>query len=401
MQIPIFSNTSAANTATAARYINLWATRPAAWGTADDVGYRAYIYRDHRITNLVVNLKTAPGVGNSRTYTVTKNNVNTGLSVTISGTDTQGQILGSVTGVSGDYWALKTTGTGTPTDAALTTWSCILETADDVFVTITSSINNPSSSSRNYINPTHGYIGAGYNGTEASQTRFYSPGYFTITSLYARCKTAPGAGKSYTYSIYKNGSREASSDILISGTATTGSVTGLNISLSPNDYISLSSLPSGTPTFPSHTNFTMEVVPQVIGESFIASAPQTVVGTADTYFPGTYPGLTGTATEADHLLICPPGLTMWMKNFYVTTAAPGTAGSGKTKTFRIRKNSANANNSILITDTETTGSDLTSVDSFTGLDFISGVCQPTNTANTGNANFSNIVYIPNNPLIIE
>lgn len=67
-----------------------------------------------------VSLEAAPGVGNSRTFTLYKNDNPTAITVTISGTDTTGQDSAhSVDVSSGDHLYLLTAVTGTPTAARL------------------------------------------------------------------------------------------------------------------------------------------------------------------------------------------------------------------------------------------------------------------------------------------
>ena len=78
---------------------------------------QAIISQTIRLKRFYVILSTAPGVGQSRTFTVRRNGVDTLATVTISGAATNGTFAGDVEILSGGYPTISSTLTGTPAAA--------------------------------------------------------------------------------------------------------------------------------------------------------------------------------------------------------------------------------------------------------------------------------------------
>lgn len=215
--------------------------------------------------NFKVKLSAAPGAGTSWTFTVMKNGSATSLQVVISGaSDTEG--LDSANEVSfavGDRIALRAAGTNTPANVFATGWSLEFEaTAAQRF--IMSSEYNVGFT----VDGTRKY--SGFHGLDtfntASETGLRNqtlvPLDGTIRSLYIRLGSSPGSGKSCTFSIYKNGAEEASSQVTIANSATTGNVTGLSIDIAPGDQIMLSVINPGT-SFAISAKWGISIEPQI------------------------------------------------------------------------------------------------------------------------------------------
>lgn len=84
-----------------------------------------------------------------------------------------------------------------------------------------------------------------------------SPG--SIKNLRVSIATAPGAGKSHTITLYKNGTSTPLS-VTISGTATSGYDTTNEVSVSPGDTISLLVTQSGTPNGSGNATISFEYI---------------------------------------------------------------------------------------------------------------------------------------------
>lgn len=78
----------------------------------------------------------------------------------------------------------------------------------------------------------------------------------TVSEMTVYLDTAPGSGKSRTYTLRVNGADTAAS-ITISDTNTTGSWTG-SVAIAENDLVSMGTTPSGTPTAPGNQYITMQ-----------------------------------------------------------------------------------------------------------------------------------------------
>jgi hypothetical protein len=97
-----------------------------------------------------------------------------------------------------------------------------------------------STGSTEYVSPT----GAGLSGTETSVNALLAVAA-TLATLRISLVTAPGASKSRTFTVRKNGVA-TSAVVTISGTDTTGSWSG-SVDFAAGDLISLESVPTGTP----------------------------------------------------------------------------------------------------------------------------------------------------------
>jgi len=150
--------------------------------------------------NLYVDLDVAPGVGNSYTFTLEVNDIDTGLAVTISGNDTQNSDTTSEVILSpGDKVVMQITKSGSPATAqarwALNFNSSVVgETllmsnqsgsyTDDYYYAIMGSTKaSASSSGRTIVFPTSG----------------------TLKNLYIWSDVAPGEGNYLTFTVNKVG----------------------------------------------------------------------------------------------------------------------------------------------------------------------------------------------------
>jgi hypothetical protein len=76
------------------------------------------------------------------------------------------------------------------------------------------------------------------------------PAAMTLQNLYVSINAAPGAGKSYTFTVRKN-SADTAISVVIADSDTTGVYSGAAVSFAAGDIITLSITPSGTPTAPT------------------------------------------------------------------------------------------------------------------------------------------------------
>lgn len=401
MRQPVFGSTTASVTTAVTRYMSLWASTTAAWQTSNVLTNRAYIYQPFTLTNFVVDVDVAPGAGVTRAFTVQIDGNDTAMTASIAEGATRAVFYGTISGTSGQYIGLKQViSGGTAAAAGQFRWSSMLSTPNKICVVPFSNGNSPNNGARTWGYSMNQY-NLGWPGTEGAATRVYLPGAYNLKAIYAAINTAPGAGKSWTLSYYKNGSDVAATQFTISGAAqTSNSITGISsVSGVATDYFSFSILPAGTPSSAGSWTITTEWEPAVNGESFACADPITVSGAATTWFQNIHPGIVGsTAAETTMRYICPPGLDFWVKDFRVVTTAPG---AGDSRIFTTRKNSAatGMNNTITVSDVATTGSDLSSVDRFTSLDYISCQCAITGTPASASVNYYNTIWCPPNPII--
>lgn len=393
MEQVIFSNTTVGAANSGTQYIHPWSSQAAVW-TSTQSTFKTKMFNYHqtaKIRNFTIEVGTAPGAGKNWAFEIWKNNATTGLSVTIADANTSGSNgTVEVNFDVNDYIQLRSVPTGTPTAHLYVSWSFVLETNGNFYYWFGANNNGVPSGSTGYNWPV-AYNNVPVATTEAAR-RFGIPHSCTLTDGYLTLDASPGASRTRLFSIYKNGVEEASTRMSFTGTDTAKQFNNASVSLTTSDYLTLPSVPTGTPaaaTMQSQLVFK----PAVEGESSVVLSPITLSTTAVTYVRPFYPYTTG-STTTEYTSIVPINTDIVIYNFYVTiSAAPGTGGSGKTRTFNIRKNTANANNSVLISETATSGSDTASIDKLTANDYLSIATTPANTPAAANSRMAFVCFM--------
>lgn len=192
-----------------------------------------------------------PGVGNTWTVTARKNAADTTLTCTISsGSTACSDTSNSFTVAAGDRVSIKLTSSyGSDSIEPIGGMTFLADTAGQ-HIAGGNSANALSTSVANYGNLQCG--GKFWSATDDLQSRSLGQvgdaSTMTLKNLYVNGATAPGAGKSYAYTIYKNGSSTALT-CTIADTATTCNVTA-DVSIANDDSFSFQAVPTGTPTVP-------------------------------------------------------------------------------------------------------------------------------------------------------
>lgn len=148
----------------------------------------------------------------------------------------------------------------------------------------------------------------------------------TITQWDLQLPAAPGAGKSWTFTIRANGADTAAT-ITISGTNTTGSWTG-TLNLSAGDLICYSAVSAGTPAsivegtgwqiyYTTSGNYYLMMGNNMTQENNAVTAYHNPIGGRN---------IIGTTTSGQFDIVCPTGVT-FTKIAVSTDAAPGTGKS--------------------------------------------------------------------------
>lgn len=340
------------------------------------------------VRNLRITLRTAPGAGKSRTFTLRKNAADQSVTVTISDANTTAvDTTNSFTYAAGDLLSVKSVPTSTPA-ASIVDWSIESEGTNAKEFFTASSPGTASASATNYTQ----IIDSGeWSATYANRSNII-PGTFTLKTIYANLVTAPGAAKTWTFQMYKNGAAEASSSFAITGAGTTtGNVTGLSIAYAAADTIAFQSVPTGTPTT-SKMRFGFGWSANTDGESIIGgNANVNALSNSATNYVAVSAAFTApTATEANVKSLSGP--TSWVfKNFRVVLS--GAPAAGKSYAFTLRKNTANGNSTITIADAATSGTDGTNTDTIADTNVIDISSVPTGTPTAQSAKWTAIQYI--------
>lgn len=297
----------------------------------------------------------APGAGKSFTYTVMLNGVATSLEVVIANTDTSGEdITNTVSIAAGDRISLRSTPSGTPLAGSGARWASeFTPTTANRAVSGTSTETTLGSSSSTYLPIGSGGIGA-RGTTENTRNPVWNINA-TITAFYVLLRTAPGAGKSCTLTIMKNGVAEASSTITISDTNTAGNVTGLTIAVAPGDTFSMRHTPTGTPPGSTIT-WGVSYAPTTDGQWNVCGFDTGPSDTATNWNAISRGDYSGWATSEDRRVLpraATGALTYSFKSLRLNlTVAPG---AGKSRTVTLRESGASTALAVTVSETDTVG----------------------------------------------
>lgn len=338
---------------------------------------RSVIPYDCTIKNLYVETDDAPGAGESFTYTVMKNGSTTSLETVIADTATSNTDSTNTASFSaGDTVAIRFVPSSASATSTRARWSVEVETASG-FIIVAGNTSNPGTdTTRRY---THPCSSGAFSTVLTVGYSLVVPLDGTITNFYANLDGTPGSGKSYTISIYKNGSEEASSVITIADTATAGSATGLSIDITPGDTLAISVVASGTPTS-RRVAWGVHITPDTDGQSIaLAGASTDTLPPASTkeYNQITRHQQTWLSVETSVVASGPTSYVLSDMRVH-TIVAPGA-----TATFAVRINGADGNESVALSS-GTTGTDGSNTDTITSGDTIVLAC----TRDAGSANLT-------------
>lgn len=196
------------------------------------------------IDKMYVAVQTAPGVGNTRVYTLYKNGSPTALTVTVADAATSGSMTGgAVSFAAGDTVNIRLEITGTPasTQANLgLDWSPTIDGESLLF--------SAFASAQSGTNIRYSNLNGSALGTIATETDTYNnaPAALTLRKMYAVTDVAPNTGKSRTVAVRLGGATQALS-VAISGASVSGNDTTNSVSVAQDNLLNLISTPAGTP----------------------------------------------------------------------------------------------------------------------------------------------------------
>lgn len=319
----------------------------------------------------------APSSGQSRTYTVQKNGVNTSMTVTVTNPATGGvTVANPVSYAAGDTFNLSCTSTAADATGVIY-FACVFSAATKRSFVLSQTAASASNSVANYFE---------FQGAASTTTTFLGntdalfPTNGTLRNLYVTLSGSPGVGKSYTVTLLKNDSPTAIT-LTISDSATTGSDLVHSVAVVPSDLLVWEITPTGTPTA-RQVGVGVEFAPTIDGESIQSrrySSSSTSVNTFSSLVGGS--GSTGSsATESNTKMLFPACSIYSM--YALLTGPPGAGGSGKRYTYTLRKNAADETLTFAVAETAENGHDTTHTVSVADGDFINYKAAPTSTPNS-------------------
>lgn len=247
----------------------------------------------------------------------------------------------------GDDVSIKSEPTGTPTaQTDGTPVSCVFE----------SSVANESAIFGFFIAttaPTY-FLPASVTASTSAETNVSArmPCAGVVDQLYVRVQTAPGAGgDTLTFTINKNGSSTGLTCSIVDGAVTGNDTdTGHAVTFAADDTISLTMTSSGPSPAYSATGWSVRFVPDIIGESIMASRIITFTGgavTAERY--GFVAGGSAASTSVESQVHAIAPIDFVARKLYIK--ANVSPGSGNTRTWTLRKGTGGGQSDTALTVT--------------------------------------------------
>ena len=318
-------------------------------------------------SKLVVRLSVAPGAGTSYTYTLFKNGVATSLTCTISDLATSGSdLVNSATFAAGDTISIKRTRTGVPA-SSIQRFSIVCETTsaagDSIYGHVCDTAGALNASAVRYNG-----VFTGKNSTWAAvitDLQTFSAIAGNLTSFTVDVDVAPGSTKSLEFAIWKNGTKQDGSGGTVDTRATIAdlatTVTGtFTLPVAIGDRLVIGCTPTNTPTV-SRVNTCFGFNGTIANRANLCIIVQTTYTTLNpSYNQGIGYTNTTNTTEANELLPAPYGFRFIIDALYVNVeTAPGVTNRSYTYNPRLNSATPGGTPSVTISNTATSGSDLT------------------------------------------
>jgi hypothetical protein len=216
------------------------------------------------ISGLYSLVSAVPGVGKSWQQTLMVNGAATSLQATIADTAiTANDAVNSVAVVAGDTITIRSVPTGGPTSSNQAFSVLFTPVIDgESFFGFGHSVAPPTNIA--YEQP----LGLGNNawaGSGSESARPMAPGPYTVTKMYVKINTAPGAGTSRTFTLRKAATSTALT-VTIANANTTANVSA-NVTYAQADQMTLQSSVTGSPaagTGGVHAGFLMYIAPDPV-----------------------------------------------------------------------------------------------------------------------------------------
>lgn len=224
------------------------------YGSQTEIVQEFIASRNVTVSDLRVSLSDSPGTGKSWVFTVRVNEANTSITTTISGSSKEGSdTTNSESIIAGSRVSVQATAVGSPATTRIRIGLKLTTVLPDIFpVGGACKINyrDPYSYSPT---PMIGY----YDGHPANLRSLQILAWdATLRNFYVELSVPPGTGKSRTATIYKRTGTVASNtglSVTISGTDTSGSNVGTEVSVLRGDVIYVVWTESGDPAFTNAT----------------------------------------------------------------------------------------------------------------------------------------------------
>jgi len=344
--------------------------------------------------NLSILLNTAPGSGSSYAFTLRLNGADTDLVTTVSDTDKSAiNETDEVSVSAGDTVAIKVVPTNTP-NVGDASWSFIFipDTGNETIL-LGADYDAPKINGNDY-NLLQG--GSTWNSTAlAGQRKSMVPTGGTLKDFYVQLDTAPDTGKSYTFTVYLNGSATGVT-LTISDTATTGSDLSNTVAVVAGDTVAIKCAPGSTPDA-TRAHWGIVFDSTISGESIVMSATTSnmndTVASYNNVCASTNNWTTDESSRRSGSNFCS------LKKLYIELENnPGAAASGKQFVFTVRSGDVDGSFSdtalaVTIFEDTNTGNNTADTVNFDYNETVDFEAAPTSTPVTGDCAYGLVAFI--------
>ena len=369
--------TSPSNTATQVGWI--CANLDGTWAASGSFDLRqSVVTAPFEMDGLSMTLSVAPGVGITRTFTVMKNNVATGITQSFANTTTTTANTTKVSFGIGDKIHIQATVTGGTAAAAGTV------DGYTTFIGRDQQILAGNSTNMDGVNTTFLSMQGGIAHAQATTAPIVyavMPCAGTFSMLHAMTPAGgPGAGESYQINLYVNGANSAL-QCSISGTAIVGTDYVNEVTVAAGDLVCIRAEPIINVLVQARAlTYSMRFAPAEFGKSVLLYGSSGALSTTAARYINPYgqgnaaPATTETTADVD----LPAGVTLDALYVDFTTAPDNGAGTD-TYTVRTRINAANNGPVAVVSETATTANDSTNSTVSAAGDMLSVSATPANT----------------------
>lgn len=193
-----------------------------------------------------------PGLADGYTFTLQKNGVDTAMVITILGDNTTGTYTGDISFSADDYFNWKISPSGTPAATPYASWGLVYQpdtSGEAIVLGQTYDQTHQTNTEMNVM--THWAICPWVTFSDAAEDYENPLWEMTIKKLHILLEDAPGAGKSYTFTLYKRTwdivGGDTALSVPIADAATSGGDDVNEVSASDYDHLRMKIAPSGTP----------------------------------------------------------------------------------------------------------------------------------------------------------
>jgi hypothetical protein len=212
---------------------------------------------------MVSSITAPPGAGKSYVMTLRKNGAATGLTCTMTNSVTFCTANSMVSVKPSDLLAIQGTPSGTPAGVNQTTSFIFVSSTPGEFPNFYQQQVGPSVSATNFM-----ALSDMNSAPNATETLVQAPMIstspaFIMKNIYVFAQTAPGAGKSYTFSLRKNStSPTGAPTVTLQDTNTKAGSDAKFLQINTDDLVNSQSVPTGTPTIPGafSIGYTMQLI---------------------------------------------------------------------------------------------------------------------------------------------